>query len=91
VNVGELRPGEPGGQAGDFKSRIAINDVVSVRGLSLRPVPSQLSRMALAPGARVGPYEVLAVIGEGGMGSLAHHTALKRDDTLKVLRCLRGP
>ena len=43
--------------------------------------------MALAPGTRVGPYAIAALIGEGGMGKVwrAHHTALKRDDALKVL------
>jgi len=61
-------PGEPGGQAGDFKSRMAINDVVSVRVCRFRPLPVQFSRMALAPGVRVGPYDVLALIGEGRYG-----------------------
>jgi serine/threonine protein kinase len=43
--------------------------------------------MAVGPGSRIGPYEVTALIGEGGMGKVwrAHHTALKRDDALKVL------
>ena len=43
--------------------------------------------MALAPGVRLGPYEVSALIGEGGMGKVwrARHTALRRDDALKVL------
>ena len=43
--------------------------------------------MAIGPGIRVGPYEVTALIGEGGMGKVwrAHHAALKRDDALKVL------
>ena len=43
--------------------------------------------MAIGPGSRVGPYEVTALIGEGGMGKVwrAHHAALKRDDALKVL------
>jgi eukaryotic-like serine/threonine-protein kinase len=43
--------------------------------------------MVIGPGVRVGPYEVTALIGEGGMGKVwrAHHTALKRDDALKVL------
>jgi eukaryotic-like serine/threonine-protein kinase len=43
--------------------------------------------MTIGPGARLGPYEVTALIGEGGMGKVwrAHHTGLKRDDALKVL------
>ena len=43
--------------------------------------------MALASGTRLGPYAISALIGEGGMGKVwrAHHTALKRDDALKVL------
>ncbi len=43
--------------------------------------------MAIGAGSRIGPYEVTALIGEGGMGKVwrAHHTALKRDDALKVL------
>ena len=43
--------------------------------------------MPIGPGTRLGPYEVTALIGEGGMGKVwrAHHTALKRDDALKVL------
>src|SRR5688572_22310381 len=43
--------------------------------------------MAIGPGSRLGPYEITALIGEGGMGKVwrAHHTGLKRDDALKVL------
>src|SRR5215470_15491031 len=43
--------------------------------------------MTSGPGTRLGPYEVTALIGEGGMGKVwrAHHTALNRDDALKVL------
>jgi eukaryotic-like serine/threonine-protein kinase len=43
--------------------------------------------MPIGPGTRIGPYEVTALIGEGGMGKVwrAHHTALNRDDALKVL------
>src|SRR5499426_3810935 len=43
--------------------------------------------MSIGPGSRLGPYEVTALIGEGGMGKVwrAHHTALNRDDALKVL------
>jgi len=43
--------------------------------------------MRLAPGARLGAYEVVALVGAGGMGEVyrAHDTTLKRDVALKVL------
>jgi len=43
--------------------------------------------MSLAPGTRVGPYEVLAPLGAGGMGEVfrAHDTRLAREVAIKVL------
>ena len=43
--------------------------------------------MALSPGTRLGPYEVLALIGMGGMGEVykATDTNLKRGVAIKVL------
>src|SRR5438270_5555720 len=43
--------------------------------------------MSLGPGARLGPYEVVAAIGAGGMGEVyrAHDTKLNRDVALKIL------
>ena len=43
--------------------------------------------MSLAPGARLGPYEVVALIGAGGMGEVyrARDTRLGRDVAIKVL------
>ena len=43
--------------------------------------------MTIGPGTRVGSYEVIAILGEGGMGKVwrARHLALKRDDALKML------
>ena len=43
--------------------------------------------MALQPGTRLGPYEVTAQIGVGGMGEVyrARDTKLKREVAVKVL------
>jgi eukaryotic-like serine/threonine-protein kinase len=43
--------------------------------------------MKLTPGARVGPYEITASVGAGGMGEVyrARDTRLKRDVAVKVL------
>ena len=43
--------------------------------------------MALASGTRLGPYEITAQIGEGGMGEVyrAHDPTLQRTVAIKVL------
>ena len=43
--------------------------------------------MSLAPGTRLGPYEVISMLGAGGMGEVyrARDTLLKRDVALKIL------
>src|SRR5579864_3526063 len=43
--------------------------------------------MPILPGRRLGPYEVLAAIGAGGMGEVyqAHDTKLGREVAIKVL------
>ena len=43
--------------------------------------------MALAPGVRLGPYEIVSALGAGGMGEVyrATDTKLKREVAVKVL------
>ncbi|MFN2447905.1 MAG: protein kinase [Vicinamibacterales bacterium] len=45
------------------------------------------ARMPLTPGARLGPYEIAALLGQGGMGEVyrARDTALQRDVAIKIL------
>ena len=47
---------------------------------------------ALATGARLGPYEVCASLGAGGMGEVyrAHDTRLSRDVAIKILPAVSG-
>lgn len=47
--------------------------------------------MALQPGDKLGPYEILSPIGEGGMGEVwkARDTKLKRD--VAKLQAVSGP
>src|SRR5271170_5297081 len=46
-----------------------------------------MTLMSLAPGARLGPYQILASIGAGGMGEVyrARDTKLDREVAIKVL------
>jgi eukaryotic-like serine/threonine-protein kinase len=51
------------------------------------PILSRREPMAILPGRRLGPYEILSAIGAGGMGEVyrARDTRLDRIDAIKVL------
>jgi serine/threonine protein kinase len=48
--------------------------------------------MVLAPRTRLGPYEILSLLGVGGMGEVyrARHTRLERTVAIKILSQLSG-
>src|SRR4029077_11362191 len=49
--------------------------------------PYNPRQLALSPGIRLGPYEILSALGAGGMGEVyrAHDSKLNRDVALKIL------
>ena len=55
--------------------------------LSFARLATKCAEMTLAPGMRIGPYEITALAGAGGMGEVyrARDTKLNRDVALKVL------
>jgi len=46
----------------------------------------------LVAGSRFGPYEIVALLGAGGMGEVyrAHDSALKRDIAIKIVTAAAG-
>src|SRR5580692_5364932 len=65
--------------------RPMIPIVFGERGYNLRT--NRIAPMALAPGTRLGPYEILGPAGAGGMGEVyrARDSRLDRDVAIKIL------
>src|SRR5207249_2837722 len=59
--------------------------VPALRGrYSPSPGPLTISRMTLAPGFRLGPYEILAPLGAGGMGEVYRSRDMRLDRTVAI-------
>jgi Tol biopolymer transport system component len=62
-------------------------DVAAASAVALEPIIPPGAFMALPAGTRFGPYEIVALLGAGGMGEVyrAHDPKLRRDVAIKVL------
>ena len=68
-------------ESGEISRRMAVRPRDSLR---YNPATAEMS---LAPGTRIGPYEIISMVGAGGMGEVyrAHDARLDRHVALKIL------
>lgn len=71
--------------------QVTQEHAIAIRHTGIPRLPSEKynrsTLMALTPGTRLGPYEITAPLGVGGMGEVyrARDSVLKRDVAIKVL------
>jgi serine/threonine protein kinase/Tol biopolymer transport system component len=76
---------------GDQELELAVRDLLAAdesAGIFLQTPAAALHSPLLAPGARLGPYQILGLLSEGGMGEVyrAKDTRLERTVAIKILR-----
>jgi len=80
-------PSVEGSGLADARSTLRRHSGVIPGALPASPYNPQ-QRLALPPGACIGPYEIVSAIGAGGMGEVYRATDAKlgRDVALKIVR-----
>jgi eukaryotic-like serine/threonine-protein kinase len=76
-----------GDRAGDFLSRPGARDLIGLLALESRATTPSLNRAKMTPGQTLDRYQILSLLGSGGMGMVyrAHDPLLQRSIAVKLL------